>query len=199
MPFVWRYSFAFLGGFLAMFVHIYLLFGRGDWLAPQRLSDAIGNALIFAHIVALMVIVARYSPEKFPKPISIIGAILLGTLAWWSHTFFFLFNTSPDWTVLLIGGIGLSAGFILAQFLQLPNRFIKMTIATLISAIAIYLPIYFSYQNHLATGNLSQALLYFRADDPEHLYLIGIPFALSIAFFGHLPLLFSSSPLEAQK
>jgi hypothetical protein len=199
MPLVWRYSLAFLGGFLAMFIHIFLLFGRGDWFAPQRLSDAIGNALIFAHFVALMVIVARDLPEKIPKPISIIVAILLSTLAWWSHTFFFLYNTTPDWTILLMGGIGLSTGFILAQFLKLQNRFIKTTIAMLITAIAIYLPIYLTYQGHLATRNLSQALLYFRADDPEHLYLVGIPFALSIAFFGQLPLLFSSSPLEAQK
>lgn len=197
MHLAWRYSFAFLGGFLAIFAHIYLLFGRGELLSPQRLSDAIGNALIFAHIFGLMVIIARDLPEKLPKPISIIGAILLGTIAWWSHTFFFLYNTSPDWIILLIGGMGLSAGFILPQFLKLQNRFLKTAISILITTIASYVPIYFSYQGHLATGN--QALLYFRADDPEHLYLIGIPFALCIAFFGQLPLLFSSSPLEAQQ
>lgn len=184
----YSYLFSFFGGFIAMSAHIYLLFGRGNWLAPQRLSDTIGNALIFAHIFALMVILARDS--KLPKPVSIIGGIVLGTLAWWSHAFFFLYNTSPDWLMLLIGGIGLSFGFIVAQFLKLDNRYIETAIAMLITAIATYLPIYFSYQSHLAADN--QALLYFRADDPEMLYLIGIPFALCIAVFGHLPLLFNT-------
>lgn len=181
-----RYSLAFLGGFLAMSAHIYLLFGRDTWLAPQRLSDSVGNALIFAHILALMVFFAR--DLKIPKPVSSISGILLGMLAWWSHAFFFLYNTSPDWILLFIGGIGLSGGFTLAQFLRLENRFVKTTVTIMMTAIAIYLPIYLSYQAHLATAN--QALLYFRADDPEYLYLIGIPFALCIAFFGQLSLLF---------
>ena len=94
MRLIWRDSLAFLGGFLAMSAHIYLLFGRGNWLAPQRLSGAIGNALIFAHIFALMVILAR--DLKLPKPVSIIAGIILGAVAWWSHAFFFLYNISPD-------------------------------------------------------------------------------------------------------
>lgn len=181
----YTYLLPFFGGFIAMSAHIYLLFGRGNLLAPQRLSDTIGNALIFAHIFALMVIVIR--DLKLPKPVSIIGGIIFGTLAWSSHTFFFLYNTSPDWKVLFLGGIGLSIGFIATQFLRLENRYLKTAIAMLITAIATYLPIYFSYQSHLSAEN--QALLYFRADDPEMLYLIGIPFALCIAFFGQLPLL----------
>jgi hypothetical protein len=194
----------FLGGFLAIFAHIYLYAGRGNWLAPQRLAPALGNALIFAHIFALMIYLAH--EKRLVWPLRIILCLVLGILAWWAHLFFYLYQSSPDILTLMLGGIGLSIGFILSTIINsLPLRSGgrvgdggKVLLAMLITFISIYAPIYWSYQNFLATLTSvpAQALLYFQADNPEHIYLIGIPFALCLAFFGNLSLIFQqdSSP-----
>lgn len=186
-----RYLLPFMGGFLAIFAHIYLYAGRGDWFAPQRLSIALGNALIFAHIFALLVYLAH--EKRLFWLLRIILCIALGILAWWAHLFFYLYQSNPDIFTLILGGIGLAIGFVLAGIIPLANRFLRFGLAFLISAISIFAPIYWSFQNFLAsiTNNPAQALLYFQADNPEYAYLIGIPFALCLAFFGNLSLLFS--------
>jgi hypothetical protein len=188
------YRFAFLGGFLAIFAHIYLYAGRGNWLAPQRLAPALGNALIFAHIFALMIYLAH--EKRLPWPLRLTLCLILGILAWWAHLFFYLYQSSPDWLTLLLGGLGLSLGFALSALTPPPNSgevgrgLLRFGLAFLLSALTIYLPIYWSYQNFLATitSSPAQALLYFQADNPEHVYLIGIPFALCLAFFGNISL-----------
>jgi hypothetical protein len=186
-----RYFSAFMGGFLAIFAHIYLYAGRGDWFAPQRLAPALGNALIFAHIFALLVYLSH--EKRLFWLLRIILCIALGILAWWEHLFFYLYQRNPDILTLLIGGIGLAFGFILAGLIPIENRFLCFGVALIVSTTAIYAPIYWTYQNFLASinSNPAQALLYFQADNPEYAYLIGIPFALCLAFFGNLPLLFS--------
>jgi hypothetical protein len=212
-----RYLLPFLGGFLAIFAHIYLYAGRGNWFAPQRLAPALGNALIFAHIFALMIYLAH--EKRLAWPLRIILCLILGIIAWWAHLFFYLYQTTPDFPTLVLGGFGLSFGFILAGLNLLPLRsgrgalllpspfgegsgvrfharnWGKFLIAGFTTFIFIYLPIYWSYQNFLATitRQPAQALLYFQADNPEHLYLIGIPFSLCLAFFGSLSLLFAQA------
>jgi len=188
---VLHYVSAFVGGFLAMSAHIYLYFGSGNWLAPQRLSVTIGNALIFAHLVALMVIVARdLFPEKRVSRIVIglIGGTFFGALSWYAHLFLYLYQKTPDLLTLLAGGFGLSIGFLIAGQLNVQNRWLKTFLASVITAIAIYIPIYFAHQAH-ATDVSAQALLYFQADNPRDVFLIGLPFTISIAIFGNLPLL----------
>lgn len=190
-----RYSFAFVGGFLAMSAHIYLFFGRGDWLAPQRLSVTIGNALIFAHIIAFMVIIARDilpNPRSLRIVIGLIGGTIFGSIAWYAHLFLYLYHRTPDTLTILSGGFGLSIGFLIASFLNFQNRYLKIFLTTLITTIAIYIPIYLSNQAYISDSS-AQALLYFQADNPSDIFLIGLPFALTIAFFGNLPLLFNSS------
>jgi hypothetical protein len=200
------YRFAFLGGFLAIFAHIYLYAGRGNWLAPQRLAPALGNALIFAHIFALIIYLVH--EKRLPWPLRLILCIILGIFAWWTHLFFYLYQSNPDILTLVLGGFGLSIGFILSALTppslaggdvqslraieKLGRGLLRFGLSFLITALAIYIPIYWSYQNFLATitSSPAQALLYFQADNPEHVYLIGIPFALCLAFFGNLSLLF---------
>jgi hypothetical protein len=198
-----RYSLAFLGGFLAIFAHIYLYAGRGNWLAPQRLAPALGNALIFAHIFALIIFLAY--EKRLAWPLRIILCLVLGILAWWAHLFFYLYQSNPDFLTLAIGGIGLSIGFILSGSNLLRRdailrvRLAQFILFILLTALTIYFPIYWSYQNFLTTitSSPAQALLYFQADNSEHVYLIGIPFALCLAFFGNLTLIIS--PLPAQR
>ena len=188
------YFSVFMGGFLAMFAHIYLYAGRGDWLAPQRLSPALGNALIFAHLFVITVYIAR--TRHFHWLTRFALAAIFGTLTWWTHLFFYLYQTSPNMLTLFIGGFGVSLAFIVLEIIPPLNQKIPFFIVSVFfTAIAIYLPIYWSYQNFLATLpiNPAQALLYFQADNPEHVYIIGIPFSLCLAFFANLPIVISSA------
>ncbi|GAB5490275.1 MAG: hypothetical protein Phog2KO_04900 [Phototrophicaceae bacterium] len=191
-----RYCFAFVGGFLAMSAHIYLLYGRGGWFLPQRLSATIGNALIFAHILAFIVIIVRDNPLKQPLVKFLLGLIIgtvLGAIAWFAHVFLYLYQMTPDLITLLLGGFGLSIGFVIAGILKISNRWLSFTVSALITIIAIYTPILLSHQAYIADST-AQALLYFQADNPNDIFLIGLPFAITISVFSHLPLLFSSSP-----
>jgi len=180
-----------------MFVHIFLSFGTGVWFAPQRWGSAVSGALMFAHVVGFTVLVARDVPRSLIDNwpvwkrllVSSIGGGLMGTLAWWTHSTLFLFNTTPDWAVLLLGGTGLSIGFVLAgvKHNQMPIHLIGTVILT---SIAIYLPIFAAFQQFQTSINASSpamALLYFSPRFPQFVYMIGIPFALCIAVFGHLP------------
>ena len=209
MSIFWRYQLALLGGLLAMSAHMYLVFGRGGWLAPQRVGNAIAAGLLFGHVLALMVLIARDTPlhfyDRWPAwmrcLLSISGGIALGTMAWWLHITLILFNAHPDWRALLFGGAGLSLGFVLAAIIPLHHRhrLLRTALHMIITAIATYIPIYLTYQNFLATVNSqrpAQALLYFQVDNPAHVWLIGLPFALSIAVIGQASLLFELRPSQ---
>jgi hypothetical protein len=212
-----HYQLALMGGFLAMSAHIFLAFSRSAWFTPQHIGSTLAAGLLFGHVVALMVLVARDLPlwvrgknwsRWLVLIISIAGGITLGTLSWWVHITLTLLQTNPDWLTLLGGGIGLSFGFwVIPIFADVhkggthyaPTR---MVLIIVITTIATFLPIYFAYQNFHATFNTplqAQALLYFQADNPEHVWLIGLSFALAIAIFGQLPMLFmtnSTPPVE---
>lgn len=184
-----------MGGFLAMSAHIYLLYGRGDWFAPQRLSATIGNALIFAHLLAFLVIIVRDNPLKttwLRISIGLIAGTILGGIVWYSHLLLYLYQPEPDILTLLFGGLGLSLGFALAGSLKIKNRWLYTTIAILATVISIYTPIIVTHQAYTIDSS-AQALLYLQADNPNHIFLIGLPFAITIAFFSQLPLLFNSS------
>ncbi len=192
-----RYLLAFMGGFLAMSAHVYLLYGRGNWLSPQRLNNTIGAALIFAHILALMILLARDFASKSSTVrlfIRLIGGLFLGTLTWLAHVFLFLFQTSFDMPTLLLGGLGLASGFIVIGYLPIPSPKIRFLSAILIATITTYIPILLTYQNYLQNPS-AQALLYFQADNPNDVWLIGLPFAVTIAIISNIPVLFSSSPI----
>lgn len=191
-----RYCLAFVGGFLAMSAHIYLLYGRGDWFVPQRLSVTIGNALIFAHLLALLVVVVRDNPIK-PLWLRFVAGLfagtILGVIVWYSHLFLYLYQPSPDLLTLLFGGLGLTFGFLVSGSIKISNRWIHTILSMLITATAIYIPIVMTHQSY-SFDSSAQALLYFQADNPNDIFLIGLPFAITIAFFSHLPLLSNSSP-----
>jgi hypothetical protein len=196
-----RYQLALVGGFLAMSAHVFLTGSRGAWFTLPHIGNAISAGLMFGHIVALMVFVARDLPlllhDRWSgwliRLLSIVGGIAFGALAWWVHLTLSLYQTSVNGFIVLLGGIGLSSGFILAPMIRLNNRYLRITLLIFVTATATFLPICFSYQNYLATYNTpspAQALLYFQVDNPEYVWLIGVSFALAVAFFGQLPMLF---------
>ncbi|MCU0513508.1 MAG: hypothetical protein MUE40_13180 [Anaerolineae bacterium] len=199
-----RLALAAAGAALAMAVHVYLGYGRGDWLAAPRLGTAIAAGLIFGLPAGVTVMVALDMPLRlrgvWPAPRRLAVALLAGTgagtLAWFAFVYLILWIETPDWRVLLMGGAGLAAGFILAGLVPLPRP-----LHILLTAAAIFAPIYSAYQNFLATQAgpaPMMALLYYVPSRPWLVLVVGLPFALLIALAGHvIPPLAAAPPDSA--
>lgn len=196
-----RYIFSFVGGFLAMFAHVFLALRSADFFATQRWGNAISAGLMFGHLVAFAALFGRDLPLVKRETwsfsarfiLALLGAWAFGTLAWWAHSTFFLAIVPPDWGVLLLGGFSLSLGFIACG---LGNRKLPaVMLSSLLSIVAIFAPIYWTNQQFLVTRsspNPAQALLYFQPDNPEHVWLIGLPFVLMVALTSYAPLLWQA-------
>jgi hypothetical protein len=182
-----RHMLALIGASAAMALHIYLSFDNQGLFALARIGNALGHGLLFGHVVALMVTGLLVGVPRIKQPvlrwsIGCIWGIGLGTLAWWVHHGLLLLNPSPDWLVLLIGGVALSAGFILGAYIRMP-----FVLRVLLTAGAIFLAIFVTYEQFLdtlAAPAPATALLYFRPEYPIMLWVIGPIFALSIALMG---------------
>lgn len=191
-----QYGFAFVGGLIAMSAHIYLSYGRGAWFLPQRLSLTLGNALIFAHLFAFMLLAVRHIPiqsDIIRLTTGIIIGTIIGSIVWWSHLFFYLYQAPPDWFVLLLSGFALALAFVITDLIPLNNHWLKTSLSIVIGSVIIYIPIYLTHQTYISDAS-AQALLYFQADNPNDIFIIGLPFALTLSFFSNLPLLFNSLP-----
>jgi hypothetical protein len=182
MKLVCRFVWATLGAGLAMGLQIFLTF-RGEGLA-LRLTNAVPIGLTFGVLVGFTVLFAGEYPARLRGlwPLwarFILSAAfggVLGTLTWAAYQSLFLLYL-PDWNVILLAGVGLAAGFVLAALFALPAW-----LAVLLTAVAAYLPLYVAFQNYYAANGGSSVLFY---DYPNQIYSIGIPFVVLIALGGH--------------
>jgi hypothetical protein len=192
MQIVRRFLLALLGGFLAMGGHVYLTFYSAEWITTQRIGNSIAAGLIFGIVVGLMVVLASEYPARLRDvwsvparlALALASGVILGTLAWFSYVYLLLQIEAPDWSVLLFGGIGLSAGFVLSGMVKLPRL-----VSIAITALAAYVPIFITFQNYVATvynRPPALALLYYAPNREWMVFALGIPFALAIAILGQL-------------
>jgi hypothetical protein len=196
MGVVRRYVFALLGGFLAMGAHIYISHRAVDWFSPSRIGSAIASGLIFGVMIGLVVLIASEYPQRLKSvwslparvALALGGGTLVAALAWFAFHYLILFIAEPDWSILLLGGLGLAAGFALhgiwGHIFSTPLQPIGWVVG---SALLIFIPIYIGYQNYQA--NSGMALLYYSPNQDWLLLAVGLPFALVIAISGYLPLL----------
>ncbi|QPC80710.1 hypothetical protein G4Y79_13415 [Phototrophicus methaneseepsis] len=182
-----RHMLALFGASVAMALHIYLSFDNQGWLALARIGTALGHGLLFGHVVALLVtgllvMIPRIQFIVLRICAACLWGVAFGTLAWWVHVGLLLQQPTPDFGVLLIGGVALSAGFILCGLRKLP-----FWLRMLITAGPLFVVIVVTYQNYFATlaqPSPETALLYFRPDYPNMVWWVGGIFSLLIAFFG---------------
>jgi len=181
-----RYILALLGATLAMGGHLYISTGTGDWLAPQRIGSSLGGGLIFGHLVAWTVILVGEIPRIWQarvwRILLAVCGVLAGTLSWWSYSVLILYNTSPDWVWLALGGAALAAGFLWTW--QWPYAFRVVFTSGLLAV-----PVITTYQLYLITLNTpspNMALLYFNPSRPQLIPIAIAAFVLLIALFGHI-------------
>lgn len=182
-----RYFLSLLGAALAMSLHLYMATGAGgEWLAPQRIGSSLGGGLIFGHLVALTVVLVGELPHAWNahhwRLLLAICSVLAGTISWWGYSFLILYNTSPDWLWLALGGIALSVGFLWTwQW--------KYAVRVAFTSVLLAIPVLASYQLYLMTLSTSSphiALLYFDPSRPQLIPSVTAAFVLPIALFGHV-------------
>jgi len=208
---VWRFVFAMMFGWIAMGYHVNRTLGFSGSLLNFRWRNAIAIGLVFSVFIGLIVLFAGEFPKRVDRFwhmlargfVGLILGTLWGALAWFAWFWLFL-NLTPATNLIVFGGLGLSLGFLITALFR-----IRSWIAIPLTALIIYIPIFitfkvvgeyqtldpFTYGNESIFQFQDALLMYFnqRPDGSllgeEPIYTIAIPFALLIAFGGHLQLL----------
>ncbi|GAB1421788.1 hypothetical protein MASR2M15_19780 [Anaerolineales bacterium] len=125
-----RYMFAFIGATLAMGLHLFMAYPSWPIFHLQRIGISVSNALLFACVVASLVVMVSELPALYKTRWSVgqrvmwacLWGLLLGVGAYATHHLFTLYrdNISPT---LLLGGVGLSFGFVVSNFFKAPRLF----------------------------------------------------------------------------
>jgi hypothetical protein len=185
-----RFWFGVLGGVLGIGFYIFATFRTEVFFQQQRVASSIFIGEVFGLFLGLLAMLADDLPVRINQPWQrwallfgrIVACLLFGIWVWAAYRWFFLqFPIEIDLSIV-IGGIGLAAGFVLRIFFKLPGW-----LDFLFMASAIYIAIYMTYNLY---GNL-QPLLYF--DQPEQIFTIGVPVALLIALGANAPALYQET------
>jgi hypothetical protein len=179
-----RFGFGFIGGFLGIGFWAFSAFRSDILITPLRLIYTLALGQVFGLFTGLQSVLIENLPQWFERRVSkplqialrIAGCILLGIVAWSSyHWFLESFNMAPaDLNAVILGGIGLAAGFIIR--ILYPKT--PAWIATLVMALLTWIPIWFAYTQFQSRGPFVP-LIYF--DRPEQVFSVAIPIALLIA------------------
>lgn len=204
-----RYLFATFGAFLAMFVFIFFNFPMEGWLNTQRWSTALGLGLTFGHLYGFTILFASEIPSRLERLplvakliLGLVGGLAFGSLPWLAYHVLFLNSTLPA-SLVGIGAFALILGQLMGLIWQKGNPILRSLSLTLISTLALFLPIwYFKVQwlNGLGTDTFNPALLYFDVSKSAIFWFTGIAFSVLIAAFAHIPTLWlHSDSRDSQK
>ncbi|MBL8163278.1 MAG: TIR domain-containing protein [Anaerolineae bacterium] len=188
---LWRLQSGFFGGLVGMGFWTFSVFRSDILITPERMRWTIAMGGVFGLFIGIMALLSESLPfrlrrslnERAQVIIRIVLTIVLGIAAWMSFWWFLdalLFN-SPDINALVLGGLGLAAGFIARIEFKMPSW-----VAVLITTLAIWLPLYITFERASAGSELFTPLMFFY-DDPNQVFTIGLPFALLVALGAHFP------------
>ncbi|MEO8607248.1 MAG: serine/threonine-protein kinase [Chloroflexota bacterium] len=192
-----RFIFALIGAGVAMGAHVFITFRSEAIFNADRWGKTISIGLTFGMFTAILVMLSGEFPARLRRfwpgwmRLAVWGIVgfLWGTLTWGAFTWFF-FNYPPAWDVMAYAGIGMALGFVLTALFSL-----RGWVGFLITAIAIYIPLYIFFQFYL-TGQLliplpltrevianPTSILYY--DYNQQIFTLAIPAVLLIALGGH--------------
>jgi hypothetical protein len=186
MGIVWRYVWAFIGGFMAMGGYAWYAQPDIGVLLAQRSGLALSTGLVFAICVGFVALFAGEFPARLRgfwrwwsrTTASVLAGTLMGTITWAAFTFFLL-NYEPEWGLMLFGGLGMAFGYVLTTALRLPGW-----LAVIVTAAGIFVPLYVS------STSVGTPIVYFLdlqtfQLDYGKLYRQGLFIAFMIALGGH--------------
>jgi hypothetical protein len=187
---LWRFIWGFIGGLLGMGFWAFSVFPSesGTLITPLRLIYAVVLGEVFGIFNGMLAVLAedglpftrRVLPPRLVLPFRILATLLISIAAWGIFGWFYQQNptlTQQDINSMLFGGVGLAAGFLLRiLFPKLPTW-----LATVLTAVFTYIPIYVTFQQYWAGTDQFQPLIYVSYDNPNQIYSIGIPIVIFIA------------------
>ena len=213
MSAVWRFVFGMMFGWIAMGYRVNRSLEFTGSLLNFRWRNTIAMGLVFSVFTGLIVLFAGEFPKRLDRfwhfwaraLVGLAMGLFWGSIAWFAWFWLFL-NLTPATNLIVFGGLGLSLGFLITALFRL-----RSWIAIPLTALLIYIPIFvtfkivaeyesfgpFTYGDE-SVFQFQDALMYWfptRSDGSPlgetPIYSIAIPFALLIAFGGHLQLLLS--------
>lgn len=189
---IWRFQCGFTGGLLGMGTWTFSVFRSPILITPERIRWTIAMGGAFGVFIGLIAALAgdlpmwqRYSlPKRVNLALRVVLTLVLSVLAWMSYIWFLdsISFTRQDFDTWLLGGVGLAAGFIVRLLSKAPAW-----LATLITLIATWLPIYIASGKIAGTAAQFVPLVFF--DIPDQVFSIGIPMTILIALGANFPAL----------
>lgn len=186
-----RLQSGFLGGLVGMGFWTFSVFRSDILITSERVRWTIAMGGLFGLFIGLMAMLSEALPlrirrlmsERAQKIMRTALIIVLGIAAWMSYWWFLdaLAFNPPDINALALGGMGLAAGFIARIVFRMPGW-----MAALLTTLAIWLPLYITFERAAAGSELFTPLMFFY-DDPNQVFTIGLPFALLVALGAHFP------------
>jgi serine/threonine protein kinase len=182
---VYRFIWAFLGAGLGMALYAWSVLDQLPLLDAQRLKETVSLGLFFGLFAAVLVVLAGELPARMRGfwtwwarlLVSAVIAIPLATFLWSLYTYMFLQYTpqaAEEWQPLILAGIGLALGLILASVYRLPSW-----LMVVITAVTTYIPLYIAHVGNIAAG--TPAVIYTRPQQPEQIFSLIIPVVILIA------------------
>jgi hypothetical protein len=147
----WRFIFAVIGAALARGMHLWLNHDLPvTVLQPGRIANSVAFGLVFGVFTGALVLLADEIPSrlrgfwKWPQRavFAMILGLAAGMLIWAVDAYMYRNVTDIFWDLMAFGGFGLAFGFVFNSLLHL-----RAWAAVALTAVAIYLPIFASYNN----------------------------------------------------
>lgn len=147
----WRFIFAVIGASLARGIHLWLNYDLPlTVLQPARIANSVSFGLVFGVFMGLLVLLADEIPSrlrgfwKWPQRaiFAMILGLAAGMLIWAIDAYMYRQQTDIFWDLIAFGGFGLAFGFVFSSLLHL-----RAWAAVTLTAVAIYLPVFASYNN----------------------------------------------------
>ncbi len=148
----WRFIFAVIGASLARGWQMWTTYDLPvSVLQPTRIANTMAFGLAFAVFVGVVILFADEIPSRlrgfWKWPLRAAFAFGLGTLfgalTWAMDSYLYLQLTDFHWDLMLFGGFGMAVGFAFNSLLHL-----RAWTAVVITAVAVYLPVFAAYNNH---------------------------------------------------
>lgn len=164
---VWRFVATVVFSVLAMGLYVYLSLSAGvgaQILLSEIWGRTVSIGLTFGIFLGLAVVVGDELPQrlrgfwKWWARSLWAGAFgfLLGALTWGVYNYLILNDPNIPWNVITYAGIGFAAAFVLMNILRLPG-----IISLIVTALGLYLPLYYVWNGYFNTGDFTASIIYF--------------------------------------
>jgi hypothetical protein len=179
---IWRFVWGFFGGLAGITFWAFAALRGSVLFTPQPVVYSIALGQIFGIAIGVLSMFADDLPQRLQHILKshvvrfIVRALLftaIGAFAWFSYIWLLgrFVESQQQTNAILLGGVGIAAGFLVRSVLKLPV-YIYVVLMTLLIWFTIYVTFVNNYVNF-------EPLVFF--DRREQVFSIGIPIALLMA------------------